>query len=471
MKNILHALFFAAAFSASAQTVTLDETFDSGMGLESGYNVFKIEKLANGQIMIAGNFDDYNGTPAPGIAKINDDGSIDDTFNVEFGGSLVTDFVVEEDGKVVIVSDYGGMFRLNADGSFDTTFESALGFETYSVVKQEDKYIVTGSFTRYSTEAVMYENIARVNSDGSIDGTFAGTSIGDFSYASILQQEDGKMLLTGTFGYYNGVAVNDIVRLNADGSIDTTFNTGTGSDGWIRGRAQQPDGKYIVTGAFMNFNGQPVKQIVRLNSDGSIDDTFAYTSNIVGLPEDGIIGFDVAIQEDGKIIVGGRFYDAMTVIGGPDDGSIPFTLVRLNADGSTDSTFTVGEGFNGSVYAVELKEDSAMTGVYVGGQFTQFNGIEQNNLALLHEEVLDTQSHTTGNILVYPNPATDRLFVSTPENGNSATVKLTDTTGKVIKNTEPANDNGIDVSGLATGVYFAEIKFGDTTEVKKIIKQ
>ncbi len=468
MKNILHALFFVAAFTASAQTVTLDETFDIGTG--ANYNIFEIGKLPDGKIIIAGNFEEYDGTPAPGIAKINDNGSINTSFNAQFGGNLVTSFVVEDDGKVVIASEIGGMARLNADGSPDATFISPLGNEVSSIVKQGDKYIVTGSFTRYSTEAILYKNLIRLNSDGSIDGSFASASLGNYTYASILQQEDGKLLLTGTFGYYNGVAVNNIVRLNADGSIDETFNTGTGSNGWIRGAAQQPDGKYIITGTFTSFNGHPAKQIVRLNNDGSFDNSFAYSTTI-GLPEDGIIGFDVAIQEDGKILVGGRFYDGMTVIGGPDDGSIPFTLVRLNTDGSTDTTFTLGEGFNGTVYAVELKENSATTGVYVGGQFTQFNGIEQNNLALLHEEVMGTQNHTVGNIAVYPNPATDRLFVSIPEKGNSATVKLTDTTGKVIKNTEPANDNGIDVSGLATGIYFAEIKIGDTTEVKKIIKQ
>lgn len=467
MKKFLPALLLAAGFSATAQTVLLDETFNVGTG--TNFNVLEIKKLADGKIMISGNFDTYNGTPAHGIARINPDGSIDTTFSAEFGGNLVTDFVIEPDGKIMIVSEFGGIMRLNADGSLDTSFTSPLGLEVSSIVKQGDKYIVTGDFTRYTPEAVMYQNLIRLNSDGSIDDSFTSTSFFDYEYAEILQQADGKLLLTGTFTHYKETEVNHIVRLNADGSIDETFDTGTGANHFIRGAAQQPDGKYIITGIFTSFNGQPAKQMVRLNNDGSRDNSFAYSTTI-GLPDDSILGFDIAFEGDGKILVGGSFLDAMQDIEGTPDGSIPVRLVRLNTDGSNDITFDLGAGFNDSVYAISLIEDFATTGLYAGGQFTSYNGVEQKTLARLHENVMGNQNHTAKGVMVYPNPVGERLFVTTGDSAE-ATVKIIDVTGKRVKDAAQAGHNGFDVSGLAPGIYFAEITLGDKVEVQKIIKQ
>src|SRR5690606_21892439 len=103
------------------------------------------------------------------------------------------------------------------------------------------------------------------------------------------------------FNSFNGTARSRIARLNTDGSLDTTFNIGSGFNYRVYSIVTQTDGKIIVGGEFTSFNGTPRNYIARLNTDGSLDTTFN-----VGT------GFNLSVnsispQTDGKIIVGGWF--------------------------------------------------------------------------------------------------------------------------------------------------------------------
>jgi uncharacterized delta-60 repeat protein len=148
---------------------------------------------------------------------------------------------------------------------------------------------------------------------------------------SLVIQSDGKILAGGQFTLYNSTTCNGIVRLNSDGSIDNTFSIGSGlSD--VRNIKIQYDGKIIAVGGFTSYNGTSINRIIRLNVDGSIDNGFAIGSGFNFSP------YDLKIQADGKIIAIGNF----TLYNGTSCNGI----IRLNIDGTIDSGFTIGSGFN-----------------------------------------------------------------------------------------------------------------------------
>jgi uncharacterized delta-60 repeat protein len=138
---------------------------------------------------------------------------------------------------------------------------------------------------------------------------------------------DGKILVGGWFTNMNGTSVNHIARLNVDGSLDTTFNIGTGFDSDVMSSNLQSDGKILVCGHFSTFNGTPMNLIARLNSDGTLDQAFNIGAN-------GGYILTNEIQPDGKILVGGYFTTS--------DGVSVKGVTRLNPDGSADPTFNIG---------------------------------------------------------------------------------------------------------------------------------
>ena len=174
----------------------------------------------------------------------------------------------------------------------------------------------------------------------------------------------------GGFTTFNGITVNRIVRLNSDGTPDTTFttNNGTGANNTVRSIAIQSDGKIILGGSFATFNGVTVNRIVRLNSDGTRDTTF--TTN-TGTGASSTVE-SIAIQSDGKIILGGDF----TIF----NGATVNRIVRLNSDGTRDTTFTTntGTGASGTVSAIAIQSDGK---IILGGDFLGFNQINRSYLA------------------------------------------------------------------------------------------
>ncbi len=135
-----------------------------------------------------------------------------------------------------------------------------------------------------------------------------GPKIPDIVYA-IVVQPDGKILFGGTFWQqYDGVDRAGIARANTDGSIDTSFDPGNGANGTVYAIYLQSDGRVLVGGAFNQFNGSARLGIARLNANGSLDASFdpgAGANDLV---------YAVARQSDGKALIGGAFtaYDGVT---------------------------------------------------------------------------------------------------------------------------------------------------------------
>ena len=412
---------------------TLDATFNPGTGFNA--NIYGMDLQSDGKIVVGGNFTTYNGASVNYIARINSDGTRDATFNMGSGFNVfgfVYDLAVQTDDKIVVggnFNSYNGtagnkLVRLNSDGTLDGSFSSGSGtvgdIECIDI-QSDEKIIIGGYFSVYN--GVTRNYIARLNIDGSLDGSFdpgvgiVGDEIlnisiqsdgeiiigGYFSgYAGVSKnfiarlnidgtldtdfnpgngagaddevenlslQSNGKIIIGGYFPYYNAVATNNIARLNTDGTLDTSFNPGTGANSFIKDNTIDSDGKIIIGGNFTSFNGIGRNRIARLNADGSLDTSFNPGTGANGLVN------TVEIQSDGKIMIGGSFTNY--------DGSICNRIARLNADGTLDTSFNLGTGANGNVYAIFAQYDDKLV---VAGNFTSYDGVSANRIIRLNAD-------------------------------------------------------------------------------------
>ncbi|MFA5366457.1 MAG: hypothetical protein WC333_00840 [Dehalococcoidia bacterium] len=353
--------------------------FNSGSGFN--HNVWSTAIQNDGKILVGGTFNSYSGVTANGIIRLNTNGSVDNTFNGGGGfNNEVHSIVVQNDNKILIggiFTSYSGVtanriIRLNTNGNIDNTFNSGTGFNTNvrSIAIQNDgKILVGGGFNSYS--GVTANRIIRLNTNGGIDNTFSiGAGFNGASTYSIAIQNDGKILVGGDFTSYSGVTANYIIRLNTDGSIDNTFNSGTGFDTTVWSMAIQNDGKILIGGDFTSYSGVTANRIIRLNTDGSVDNTFSTGSGFNNSP------LTIAIQNDGKILVGGNFltYSGVTAI----------NIIRLNTNGSIDNTFDTGTGFDSSqIPSIKIFNDGK---ILVGGGFITYNGETAQSIIKLNTD-------------------------------------------------------------------------------------
>ncbi|MEJ5263988.1 MAG: T9SS type A sorting domain-containing protein [Bacteroidales bacterium] len=326
-------------------------------------------------------------------------GDIDTTFNPTDEGfdsgdganDAIRTIAIQSDGKIIIGGDFTSynstprnrIARLNADGSLDTTFNPGTGPDNFvdAIALQSDgKIIIGGYFTSYNSTP--RNRIARLNADGSLDTTFNPGTGPNNIITAIALQSDGKIIIGGVFTSYNGTPINRIARLNADGSLDTTFNPGTGPNNIITAIALQSDGKIIIGGVFTFYNGKESNIIARLNTDGSLDpefysrtDSFSYMIDIIRC---------IAIQNDGKIIIIGKFWFI--------DYRLRPNMARFDEYGFLDETFSSGLNENDFLWAIAIQDDGK---IIIGGDFTSYNGTPINRIARLNADgSLDTTFKT-----------------------------------------------------------------------------
>ena len=268
--------------------------------------------------------------------------------------------------SVFLGSGQKTMADFNVGTGFNNTVHQA-------TLQADGKILVAGDSSSFNGNAVP-DGLLRLNSDSTLDTAFntnlgAGfTGFADTIYATEIQS-DGKILVAGVFTSLSGsTTIPDyLLRLNSDGTLDTTFNTnlGTGFDATVFSTSVQSDGKILVAGFFTSFNGNSAvpDRLLRLNSDGTLDTTFN-TNLGTGF---NFFVWPTTVQSDGKILVGGGF----TTLNG--SGAVPDRLLRLNSDGTLDTTFNtnIGTGFDGTVEAVTLQSDGK---IILAGDFVSLNG-------------------------------------------------------------------------------------------------
>ena len=337
--DLLHPTTISGVFPNEAP----DKTFVTGTGFNS--DVLSLAVQTDGKVVAGGNFGAYNGvTVGYSIARLNTDGSLDTSFNSNVGtgfNNSVYSIGVQSTGSIVLGGDFSsfdngfhnGVVRLNSDGTPDATFQTNVGQGAGQVltvtVQPDDKILVGGNFTTFNFNAIYY--LIRLNSDGTPDTSFTTNMGSGFNNAvfPVALNADGSMIIGGYFTMLNGLTQNYIAKLGPDGTPDSTFNTnvGTGFDASVFTLAIQSDGKIVVGGLFQNYNGSPASYFARLNADGTLDATFM---TAVGSNFDSQLQI-VAVQPDGKIVVGGSFQNFNGI-------RSPY-IARLNADGTFDATF------------------------------------------------------------------------------------------------------------------------------------
>ncbi|HEX8368622.1 MAG TPA: FG-GAP-like repeat-containing protein [Pyrinomonadaceae bacterium] len=350
---------------------TLDSSFGAVNPGRPNEDVRVVKILPNGKILIGGEFDMVNNVATKMVAILNADGSLDTSFvsqlPLQSGSNRgINEVTVQADGKIL-----ADRFRLNADGSVDSTYAPQIrdrGFGYETAVQPDGKILVGGQFSFAGDKAI--NGLARFNADGSVDDTFNQTAFSSFAtIRAIAVQPDGKILAggtspnfvrftpTGAVDFTIPLAAQDLYdvklqpdgkilvagdagggylrRFNANGTGDGTF-TPTNNAGAIFKIALQPDGKIVAV-------GNNTFKVRRFNPDGTPDPTFNVP---FGGPNN--LTYDVAVQADGKILIGGIFT-------GVSADTNKKWLARLNADGSLDTAFQ--PVFDMFVRAIRIQPD------------------------------------------------------------------------------------------------------------------
>ena len=348
---------YTTAISLTAAVTIKAKAFKTGYDAsEVATATYTIRPIA----FIGGTFTTYNGATVGKLAKLGEDGLLDASFDTTTGvqggpAPAVRSIAVQSDGKVLIGGLFaayngtavGSLARLNTDGSLDTSFDITTGTNDRinSIAVQSDgKVLIGGKFTSYKGTAV--GRLARLNTDGSLDTSFDTTTGTNGEVWSVAIQSDGKILIGGNFASYNGTALKSLARLNTNGLLDATFVTTTGANNivWsitVIAGAGNSD-KIFIGGAFTSYNGTAVGYLARVNAtDGSLNtsfDTTAGTNNVVKV---------IIVQSDHKVLIGGQFTSY-------NDGSAhPIGyLARLNTDGSLDASFDTSTGADSKIDAI-----------------------------------------------------------------------------------------------------------------------
>jgi uncharacterized delta-60 repeat protein len=292
-------------------------SFSAGTGFDN--SIFDGVVQPDGKIIVVGIFEEFDGTIiARGIARLNTDGTLDNTFNSVLGfnsGSNINTLKIQSDGKIIVGGDftsysgisYNNIIRLESDGSVDNTFNIGTGFtnQVRTISIQSDGKIIVGGNQLFAGEF----GLVRLNTDGTKDNSFSTNGfVSGIEISSTIIDPDGKIMVGGNFNNYSGTSVFNLIRLNTDGTLDNTFSTA------IFNTSGVPDvsgisnigGQYLITGNFNQVFGVTTRGIVRLNSNGSIDNTF---NSGTGFSPIGIFGTQIfnKVLNNGVYAIFGEF--------------------------------------------------------------------------------------------------------------------------------------------------------------------
>jgi uncharacterized delta-60 repeat protein len=228
------------------------------------------------------------------------------------------------------------------------------------------KIVIAGEFTSYN--GIARYGIARLNADGTLDTSFDPGAGVDGVVWGVAILSDGKTVLGGSFRNVDLRSRPSVARLNTDGSLDTSFDAGTGvAGGPVHALAALPDGGVLIGGDFTSIQGQARSGLARLGANGTVN--LAFNAGVEGEVD------CLAIQSDGRIVLGGDF---VAVAGHPRS-----RIARLNSGGDLDLAFNPGTGANGTVRSVLLLPDGKLV---MGGAFSSVNGVSRHDVARLNTD-------------------------------------------------------------------------------------
>lgn len=395
MKKIKIALLFILIHNALlfSQDGVVDLTFNTPVHPTApsinGFSgeVRATKMLSNGKLLVFGDLNQYMGVSVNKLVLLHPDGSIDSGFTLGTGPNYShvreranSGLIAEQsDGKILIGGEFttfngisaNRIIRLHPNGNVDASFNVGSGFNSsVNVIKiqNDGKILCGGNFTSFNGTTA--KHILRLNNDGSLDTTFNSGSGADHTQSSdpgvraLEELPDGKIIVGGFFTSFNTIPLNHLVRLNSNGSVDHSFAIGSGVSfhGSVNKiRYQSQSGKILIAGKIHTFNTIPTKHIVLVNLDGSIDTTFNPTTNIdPDLSTFGIRDFEVL--SNGKIIVCGNFSTETN-----------YDLFLYNPDGSDDTDFSFSNVQSSNTPFITTLSIDGNDGIYAAGFFQNIN--------------------------------------------------------------------------------------------------
>lgn len=391
---------------------TIDTAFYQGASSDDFIDT--IVQQEDGKIIIGGEFNNVNGLTRSRIARLNSDGQIDGSYNLGQGfDGPVRAIQIDAEGKAVVAGYFksfngvsrNGIARLNPNGALDETFNPGGGADnpvTDLAIQEDGCIVIVGDFTTFN--GYNRVRVARLMPNGDVDVSFDPEIGPDLGVNSVDIMSNGDIIIGGDFKTFNLQPCVGVAQLDAWGQLVKSFSADGGVNGSVKKVIAQSDFKILAAGLFTKFGETVANRILRLNQDGTLDDEFQ-----TGAGANAAI-YELRLQPDGKIIVGGDFNRF--------DGLNKNAVVRLNRDGSVDPTINFGTGANGSVLAVEVRNDYKLI---LGGGFTIFDNEEKEHIVQIHGGIINTPGK-----LQFDFP---RYFVS--EKGTNATVQVVRTGGLI----------------------------------------
>ena len=294
-------------------------------------------------------------------------------------------------GKIYVGGSYtryngsaaGAIIRLNSNGSIDSSFNTGIGFDgvvnAIVPVSGSTGIYVGGFFTGYSGSSV--NGIVRINSNGTLDTTFNPGTVNAVSNQGVtaiaLASGSDRLYVGGDFTTYSGSSINRIARVNSNGTLDITFNVGLGATNSGNTAntvfsilpVTQSDGQIYIVGSFNLYSGSQVNGIARINSNGTLVSTSSFNPGVGNAA-----GFNFPAR-----VIKQAFNSTSVYVGGnftTYSGSTSINrIVRINSNGTRDTAFNIGTGFPiGAITSIADTLDG--TGdIYVGGAaFTTYSG-------------------------------------------------------------------------------------------------
>ncbi len=445
--------------------------------------VHVVKQFQDGGIWLGGRFVSKGQTKSPRLIKLTPTGEVDSSFDLgsgfDYSKLSINDILELPNNKLLVAGEFNlynnipvrNIVQLNQSGVIDNSFQyndTTSGFYINRIIKQPDSKIICLSVNLVSGSSSF--NVFRLNSNGSIDASF-NTGTGFISNCSVCSAVEknaiqldnaGRIVLGGSIIEYNGQVVNKIMRMNSDGSRDTTFALTFGFDKRVQAISIQPDNKVIVAGQFQDFNSQPVPTIVRLLENGQLDTTF----NFPLLANYYNVYSKIAVLSNGKILV---TYNSDTTWSQYDG------IIRLNNDGSIDTTFTMESGFTGTwgvINDFELMNDNSS--LLIAGILFEFDGTEFNHIIKLKETQpaivnFNEAKEFTSNFNVFPNPTSDKVTIKFP-NEQDRKIEITNALGQLI-NSYNCKTNQFEITIEKQGIYFISVTDNlGNNQTKKVVK-
>jgi len=392
--TLLIVLLFSATESLFAQA---PGTLDSTLSYFRAFNDFTSMSDVDdqGRIIVVGKFTKYKTLSRNYIVRIFENGEIDNSFNT---GGLGTDKPIEHvklqsDRKILIGGSFtsynnipiNGLARLKEDGSLDPTFKTP-AYQSYTHKIHhfsEDRFMLVAS--NILAEDSLSEHLRIFDKDGNYIESFnpfpqgaTNTSI----TASHVQPLTNKILLVIHYSTDKVSSQKQIVRLNENGTLDNTFNSNVKSwDGIIRELETDIDGSILIGGNFKYFNGSftYTPDFARLNSSGILDNSFRPYINYGN--HNGIFQYKVKAGTNGRVLISYGYSNPCCPNIDNDWGYI----YSLNHDGSKDSSFQVIKVSYGRIYNFNLKNNK----IYIHGDFKSCSSTSKSCFSICNTDGSD----------------------------------------------------------------------------------